>query len=88
MIHSYVYTFVQIPVYLQFSSFYFECSFESANKIFIFHFATCSSLSVTLKLKVTVSKLTCLPSVDHRSSMQSKKTFILEGRGGSVRYRC
>lgn len=47
MIHSYVYTFVQISVYLQFSPFYFKCSFESANKILIFHFATCSSLSVT-----------------------------------------
>lgn len=47
MLHSYAYTFVQISCLLATFFFYFKCSFESANKIFIFHFATCSMTSVT-----------------------------------------
>lgn len=44
--------------------------------------------ALTLKLKDTIPKLTCLLTVDHWDSMQPEKTFVLEGRGGSVRYRC
>lgn len=77
MLHSYVYTFVQISVYLQLFSSISRAllnlptrSLFSTLRLVLWHLWHLSTL--TLKLKDTVPKLTCLLTVDHWGSTQSE----------------